>query len=349
MINFEIKNEDWNYAKSLYDSLTQEIVPLFPGIVFSQKSADLSWSCELTHGKRTCNVLCFWMNRPLYQIRYDENKQIHVWGSTYHKSEILLSIKKWLQGEELQTLYEEFEFIDEQKRALGAIQSLVIGLHPEITNNVNSQLLNRWGGDNYELFYQAQDRSCKITYFGDKNVANAHFLWDETDLFQFQTGQFEQMALVIIRWLIDRSMPTEIEKEFPWIDTGELAKYYERGQKIEGENIRSWDEIEVFFSKWSSDYLPVTEILEFIAQMRKRGYDRTLRAGQSLALFIVSRSRRHGLREDQPRITFAFSIKTGGLSMHIKIDGEETLTFPKIEYTPEIDAHLKRLVACNID
>jgi hypothetical protein len=347
MINFEITNKDWDYAKSLYNSLTQEVVPLFPGIVFSNQSERLSWSCALTYGKRTCNVLCFYLNRPLYEIHYEQDNQIHVWGSTYQRIEILSSIKKWLQGDDLQALYGEFEFIDEQKRALGAIESLMLSLYPELIKNVNSQLLNQ-GRDFYELWYKSQDRSCKTTYSWDKNIADVDFFWGETNLFQVQTEQFEPVALAIFRWLIDRLMPSDIEKEFPWIDTGILAKYYERGQEIEGDFILSWDQIEVFFNEWSC-YFDVTEILELIAQMRKRGYDRTLRAGQSLTMFIVSRSRKHGLREDQPCITFSFGMKTGGLGMRIKIDGEETLTFPKIELTPEIDAHLKRLEACNIN
>jgi hypothetical protein len=33
----------------------------------------------------------------------------------------------------------------------------------------------------------------------------------------------------------------------------------------------------------------------------------------------------------------------------IKIDKEEKLTVPKIEFTPQIDAQLKRLVACEIN
>jgi hypothetical protein len=69
---------------------------------------------------------------------------------------------------------------------------------------------------------------------------------------------------------------------------------------------RSWIRIEEFFgralppSAWK-DYL-----LDFVRQLRRDGYDRKLRAGQSLFAFTVSRSRRHGLRPDQPWIAFLF-------------------------------------------
>ena len=325
---------------------TQELVPLLPGIVVSIESAGLRWNCALTQGKRTCYVLCFILNKPLYEIHFDQNNHIQAYGSTYQKTEILSSIKKWLQGEELLALYEEFEFIEKQKRALIALETLIIGLYPEITNTVKSQLLNP-GLDIYELRYKTQDRSCKITY-SDNNIANVDFLWGESTLFQVQTGQFQQLALVIKRWLIDYSLPSDIEEEFHWIDIGKLAKYYEKGQEIEGDFILSWDHMEEWYGEWSNT--PSTpKVLELIAQMRKRGYDRTLRAGQSTYTFMVSRSRQHGLREDQPCITFGFDINTGSMVMNIRINGEEKLIYPKIELTPEIDAHLKRLEACNID
>jgi hypothetical protein len=63
--------------------------------------------------------------------------------------------------------------------------------------------------------------------------------------------------------------------------------------------------------------------------------------------FIVSKSRRHGLTIDQPRIVFDFGDDT--MVLYIKIDNEEKLSCPKIEYTPQIDILMKRLEAENID
>jgi hypothetical protein len=80
--------------------------------------------------------------------------------------------------------------------------------------------------------------------------------------------------------------------------------------------------------------------------MREK-YGKTLRAGQSLYSLIVSRSRRHGLRMDQLRITFHFG--NDRMEVYTNLDGETRLSFPKIELTTEIDALLKQLEAREID
>src|SRR5258708_29642903 len=50
-------------------------------------------------------------------------------------------------------------------------------------------------------------------------------------------------------------------------------------------------------------------IQDLIAAMRERGYDRQFRAGQSLYMLVLSRSREHGLRADQPGLRFALNAE----------------------------------------
>lgn len=83
--------------------------------------------------------------------------------------------------------------------------------------------------------------------------------------------------------------------------------------------------------------------------MRERGYDRTLRAGQSLLTFIVSRSRRHGLRADQPRIVFDFHDNGMDVTYYGNIDADERLSYSKIEYTSRIDILMRQLKTKDID
>ena len=72
----------------------------------------------------------------------------------------------------------------------------------------------------------------------------------------------------------------------------------------ENEFIKSWDEIEEFYldllkyDGW--EY--VRPILPFLSLLRKKGYDKILRAGQSIHIFTLSRSINHGLKEGQHRI-----------------------------------------------
>ena len=74
--------------------------------------------------------------------------------------------------------------------------------------------------------------------------------------------------------------------------------------------IQSWEGMEEFFG-WMLARVPWKDrVLQFIAELRQAGYDRKLRAGQTIDIFIVSRSRHHGLRPDQSRVAFYF-IRTG--------------------------------------
>jgi hypothetical protein len=70
--------------------------------------------------------------------------------------------------------------------------------------------------------------------------------------------------------------------------------------------IQSWEGMEEFFG-WMLARVPWKDrVLQFIAELRQAGYDQKLRAGQSIDIFIVSRSRCHGLRPDQSRVAFCF-------------------------------------------
>jgi hypothetical protein len=171
------------------------------------------------------------------------------------------------------------------------------------------------------------------------------FHWDESQLFQVQTGQLKQVALLLKRWLCDYVMPSDLESEFSWIDIGQLARHYEEGRGVEGEFLLSWDSVKRFYSRMvNAPFSP--QVLEMIAKMREK-YGKTLRAGQSLYSLVISRSRRHGLRMDQPRIIFQFD--NDRMDVLINFDGETKLSFPKIELTTEIDTLLKQLEAREID
>ena len=56
------------------------------------------------------------------------------------------------------------------------------------------------------------------------------------------------------------------------------------------------------------------DVVEFIVILRYAGYDRLLRAGQSVDTFIVSRSRKHGLRPEQPSI--GFNLRDGRIMVY---------------------------------
>jgi ADP-heptose:LPS heptosyltransferase len=140
-------------------------------------------------------------------------------------------------------------------------------------------------------------------------------------------------------------MPSALKKEFPELDFGKLAQYYEKGNGIEGEFILSWDDIENFYQELEHENK--REILKLIKQMREYGFDKTLRAGQSLYTMILSRSRRHGLRDNQDSISFSFDyIKS---KMEVRTRQGQKFEFSKIEYNDTIDKLLRTIELEEID
>lgn len=105
-----------------------------------------------------------------------------------------------------------------------------------------------------------------------------------------------------------------------------------------------WLKMEQFFSPHLSGDEWKIPVLKFLQDLRELGYDKKLRAGQSLYNFIVSRSIHHGLKKEQPRIRFIFNRK-GGMSIRCWIKGE-TITFEQdsIELTPQLQDLLDKLV-----
>ena len=72
---------------------------------------------------------------------------------------------------------------------------------------------------------------------------------------------------------------------------------------LEEEFVKSWNRMEWFFGS-GEGWPKRPDIADFIRTLRRIGYDRKLRAGQSVDIFIVSRSRKHGLQPEQARIEF---------------------------------------------
>ena len=72
---------------------------------------------------------------------------------------------------------------------------------------------------------------------------------------------------------------------------------------LEREFVNSWNHMEWFFGSGET-WRKMPDMVEFIAMLRQSGYAGKLRAGQSLNTFVVSRSREHGLRVEQPRLGF---------------------------------------------
>ena len=116
---------------------------------------------------------------------------------------------------------------------------------------------------------------------------------------------------------------------------------------IEKEFAASWGGMEQFYRGFDSPYWEFLKpIFDLISTMRKQGYDRRFRAGQSLWIFILSRSRQHGLRPDQHCIRIILHSQGGmtveycdGLNRNTNLDADH------VELTQELEALLQRLLA----
>lgn len=73
---------------------------------------------------------------------------------------------------------------------------------------------------------------------------------------------------------------------------------------LEAAFVDSWDRMERFYAEWATSPW-AAPLLDLIGELRDAGYDRTLRAGQSMTTFIVSRSRAHGMQRDQPSVSLS--------------------------------------------
>jgi hypothetical protein len=339
-----MKYAEEGYAKELHRELTWRFADSAPATAVSLDGAGVHWHCTARRGRNFCSIACFDVRGPEYLISFDRDSARVATGRNSSKLDTVDAVDDWLQGQQLARLYDRFRFVDQTKRALTSIREEMVLRVPELAEAAPAELQHDMC-DIYYLWFRSIDRSCRLSFYGKNQLPDAAFHWDRYELFQFQAGDRKRLAAVLRRWLCDRAMPSTLRAEFPWIEIGELADYYERGNPIEGEFIKSWDSIDRFYNGMHFPFVPKVRAL--IARMRERGYDKSLRAGQSLWSLIVSRSRRHGLREDQPMIAFCF--RNDGMDIYTCIDEEKKVASPEIEFTPEVDVLLKRLEAKAID
>jgi hypothetical protein len=147
------------------------------------------------------------------------------------------------------------------------------------------------------------------------------------------------LADVLKKWLIDEIEPTKLENEYDWIEVGQLAKYYENGEGLKGEFIESWNSIEKFYERINENFTP--KVLNLVRELREKGFDKKLRAGQSLYTFMLSRSKNHGLTQDQNFIAVTFRIDKDKMIVTGKENNE--LLVSKVKISDELEKLFENL------
>lgn len=180
---------------------------------------------------------------------------------------------------------------------------------PNLDARAESEIEDR-GFGHHILHYRMDDRAAVIEAAADGHI-HAAFLWNDRPLFADQFTAAPPLARLLSRWVGERVMPSAMRAEFPSLEIDKLADFFERGVPLEGEFVRSWDAIESFYQEDHGEHFAPARA--FIRELREAGYDRRLRAGQSMSIMGLSRSRDQGLRDEQPRIWFGFN----GITMDV--------------------------------
>lgn len=338
-----MKYREEDYARDLHQDLVRRFADSSLPTQFDIVEAGVG-RFSARRGPNLCSISCFHNAGPEYWTSFARDSEEVAGGRTSSKHDTVDAIDDWLQGRQLSELYDRFGFVDQRKLALAGIRDDMFARVPELAKAAPAELRHA-GCDVDYLWFTGVDRSCEIDFYGRVEFPHAAFYWDECELFRFQAVDRGRLAAVLKRWLCERAMPSALRIEFPEIEIGAFADYFERGKPIEGEFVKSWDSIERFYDAVGFSF--ISKVRAMIAQMRQKGYDTSLRAGQSLSSLIVSRSRRHGLREGQPTIAFAFG--KNGMEVYSHLDEQKKMTCAEIELTPEIEDLLKALEAKSID
>jgi hypothetical protein len=113
----------------------------------------------------------------------------------------------------------------------------------------------------------------------------------------------------------------------------------------------SWDRTEQFYDRLLSNdgWSWLRPIRPLIRHLRRMGYDRRLRAGPSVWILVLSRSREHGLRSGQHRVHLRLQPWGGMVISYISPEGEESFQVSRAAYCEELDRTLSRLLEQPID
>lgn len=347
----ELKNEFWGRQNPISKFLGLKANETKSDIAITLKEAGTQSVCNITKETRQCSIHCFsndWNDLkyigPEFYTTYIENEKPIANGRTFDKLRTMDAIKNWLQNKTLDELYAKFEFIDEKKRQLETLRAAINKLSPQLAT-ISQNAVAEESFSSYSLWFSNDNRSCRIYYYGYEPNPRYIFKWDDCIIFETSSSYIKKLCTLITKWVFDKAMPSTLKVEFPEIEFGKLAEYYEKGNGTEGEFILSWDDIENFYREMDLD--KKNEILQLIKEMRAKGFEKTLRAGQLLYTLVLSRSRRHGLRANQDNISFSFNFIES--AMEVRTRKGQKITFDKIEYNDTIENLLKTIELESID
>lgn len=332
------------YAHDLYQALLDRFAPVTDQARITTTGGGVQWSCAAQRGQRSCWIGCFEVGGPEFLTSFEDDGRKIATGRTHLQTETVDAIWHWLDAVTPEALYRRFSFVDRERRQLLSIRECVFSTFPALAVAARNVLTVTGSGDSH-LWLRTDSRSAHIHFPSRREFPEAIFDWDQCELFRFDATDRGALAAVLARWLADNAPPSALRKEFPWLPIGSLADYYEKGNRVEGEFVESWDQTEHVYE--GSRFPPRTLILPFIAALRRAGFDRKLRAGQSIWSLVVSRSRRPRLRPEQPLVSFQFRENT--MEVFSSNPVEERIAALPIGMSDTVERVLARLAERPID
>lgn len=264
-------------------------------------------------------------------------------GRTSNREKLIHSIAEWLNHPSKERLHNAFDFVDHDFRMVQSMESDWIKDFPELSTL--SRALEHQGSGIIRYELSNNNRSCVSTGVGDRGDLYFQFFWDECPLFETEAVR-EETAEVLKRYLIDREAPSSLNKEFSWIPTNSLTDSHEKGNRTEGEFIESWKSIVRFYEGFPQTSLPEKDqILQLLHALKKQGFEKTIRTGQSATTLILSRSKRHGLRKNQRFLAFEFRNNT----IHLTTENGHCDSVNGIRLHPKLILLLKELEKTSIN
>lgn len=285
-------------ARDLYKDLWQKFSNQSQCIECYVQGGGVHWQCVVKRYMRDCVIDCFnEFESAEYYICFRQNLQKVAERRTRLKSEVINSVQNWIAVGDLSQLH-DFLPIDGEKRKLIAIGNDLTAISKRLVPYLE---LDKYLADSYSLWFEniIADRNVCISVDYDNSRENLYAVFrgesrKSSVLFSCKNESFSCLAKVIEKWVVDLVMPSAIKADFSWIKMEDLADYYEHGNLLEGEFVKSWDHIVSFYDNirfYKGDQF-VELMIDFIESMKNEGYNHYVHAEQAHHLLILRRGNR---------------------------------------------------------
>ncbi len=202
-------------------------------------------------------------------------------------------------------------------------------------------------GNESHIELKNKDRGCRIYPFYFSETPIYEFEWDDCLIFQTSRDDIKKQVEIIKSWILKRTMPSEVQIQFPEIKLNKLAKYYEKGEGVKGEFIESWNEIEEnnynYLSVDPEEYHTSKDTIRLIKEMREEGLNESLRIGSRLSWLILSRARRHIINDNTPHVGIYF-FGNNQMKIYSNLSDETEEFEVEVKYEEHLERFVKELL-----